>query len=325
MNDLLKTTIFAGVALVFTGLAFFSTRDRQPANAADFDDQGKPFFADFKDPLACTDLEVVDFDSSTATASRFRVMFKDNKWVIPSHYNYPADARDRLSNTAAAIMDLTKDTIRSNSPDEQEAMGVIDPLDAKVSTLKGRGKRITLRDASEKVLADIIIGNEIKGTERKDGAGPAVRAGARPEANLRREHQGRAVDPVCRLDRDQPAQGRSQQDPPHLLRQLQDSGETPIARARLVLQRGEKLLITRKDGSGPWTMDGLTAAEQLNENNLRTLSDAVADLKIVGIRPRPAGLSDLNKEDLKVSPIVMASLHEQGLLPDPAGALFRPG
>ena len=39
-------------------------------------------------------------------------MFKDNKWVIPSHYNYPADARDRLSKTAAAVMDLTKDTIR---------------------------------------------------------------------------------------------------------------------------------------------------------------------------------------------------------------------
>ena len=62
-------------------------------------------------------------------------MFKDNKWVIPSHYNYPADARERLSQTAAAIMDLTKDTIRSNSADEQEAMGVIDPLDAKVATL----------------------------------------------------------------------------------------------------------------------------------------------------------------------------------------------
>ena len=46
---------------------------------------------------------------------------------------------------------------------------MIDPLDAKVTTLKGRGKRITLRDASEKVLADIVIGNEIKGTERKDG------------------------------------------------------------------------------------------------------------------------------------------------------------
>ncbi len=71
-------------------------------------------------------------------------------------------------------MDLTKDTIRSDSVEDQEAMGVIDPLDTKVTTLEGRGKRITLRDASEKVLADIIIGNEIKGTERKDGAGPSA-------------------------------------------------------------------------------------------------------------------------------------------------------
>ena len=170
MNDLLKTTIFAGVATgARRAAAIFSTRERGPQSAADFDDQGQPFFADFKDGMACTDLEVVEFEPSTATATRFRVMFKDKKWVIPSHYNYPADARDRLSQTAGALMGLTKDTIRSNNTDAQESMGVIDPLDSKVSTLKGRGKRITLRDASEKVLADIIIGNDIKGTERKDG------------------------------------------------------------------------------------------------------------------------------------------------------------
>ena len=43
-------------------------------------------------------------------------MFKDKKWVIPSHYNYPADAKDRLSKTSAALMDLTKDTIRPTAP-----------------------------------------------------------------------------------------------------------------------------------------------------------------------------------------------------------------
>ncbi len=114
---------------------------------------------------------MVSFDPATATADRFRVMWKNNRWVIPSHYDYPADARERLSKTAAAVMDLTKDTIRSDSVEEQQAMGVIDPLDSKVTTLEGRGKRITLRDASEKVLADFIIGNDIKGTERKGRAG----------------------------------------------------------------------------------------------------------------------------------------------------------
>ena len=85
----------------------------------------------------------VSFDPSTATATRFRVMWKDKKWVIPSHYDYPADARDRLSKTAAAVTDLTKDTIRSDDVKDQEAMGVIDPLDAKTTTLQGRGKRVT--------------------------------------------------------------------------------------------------------------------------------------------------------------------------------------
>ena len=259
MNELYKTLTFVAVALVLTGAAFVSTRDRTEDRRRLQRPGTSRSSTDFKDPLACTDLEVVEFEPSTATASRFRVMFKDKKWVIPSHYNYPADAKDRLSKTAAALMDLTKDTIRSDSADDQEAMGVIDPLDAKVTTLQGRGKRITLRDASEKVLADFIIGNEIKGTERKDGGRHALRPRARPEADLRRERQGRALHPVCRLDRDQPAQGRGQQDPPHRLRQLQAPGRPPTRPGRLVLQRGRSSRSRARTRRGPWTMADLPA------------------------------------------------------------------
>ena len=73
----------------------------------------------------------IDYDPSTARLARFKVMFKDGKWVIPSHYNYPADAKDRLAKTAAGVMDLTKDTIRSDRVEDQEEMGVIDPLDTR--------------------------------------------------------------------------------------------------------------------------------------------------------------------------------------------------
>jgi hypothetical protein len=310
MNDLLKTTIFLGVGVALAGTAFFITRDRQPAIAADFDDQGRPFFGDFKDALECTDLEVVDFDSSTAMASRFRVMFKDNRWVIPSHYNYPADARERLSQTAAALMDLKKDTIRSNSVEEEEAMGVIDPLDSKVLLLKGRGKRVTLRDKSEKVLADIVIGNEIKGSERKDGqaqrfvrvpdqkrtygvnikAEPSTRFADWIETNLLKVEAGK-------LRRIFFNNYKLQEDP---------------TQGRLQLVRGDELTVTRKDSGAPWAMDGLSEQQQLNDANLRTFSDAVADLKIVGIRPRPAGLENLDKGDVKISPLVMASLQNKG-------------
>jgi len=310
MNELWKTSIFVAVALVLTGAAVVSTRDRTRTDV-EFNDQGKPFFPDFADPLACTDLEVVEFEPTTAMASRFRVMFKDKKWVIPSHYSYPADAKDRLSKTAAALMDLTKDTIRSSRGEQPESMGVIDPLDAKVTTLQGRGKRITLKDASEKVLADIVIGNEIKGTERKDGtaqhfvrvpdqkriygvnikAEPSTRFADWIETNLLKVEAGR----IRRIVFDN--------------YKIQEIPDRP---GHVGMQRGEILTIKRKDSSGPWTMDGLPADQELNEEKLRTLVDAVADLKIVGIRPRPAGLKNLDQENLKLSLMVIASLQNKG-------------
>jgi len=310
MKELWKSLVFVVVALLLTGAALVGTRDRTRVSA-EFDDQGKPFFPDATNPLLCTDLEVVEFEPSTATATRFSVMFKDKRWVIPSHYNYPADAKDRLANTAAAIMDLTKDTIRSDSAESQESMGVIDPLDAKVTTLEGRGKRITLKDASEKVLAVLIIGNEIKGTERKGGA--AQRYVRVPDqkriygVNIKAEPSTRFADWIeTNLLKVEASRIR------RLVFDNYKIQELPGRPGTLGLQRGDILTIDRKDGSGPWTMAGLPATEQLNDNNLRTLTDAVADLKIVGIRPRPAGLQDLNSKDLQLSPMVLASLQNKG-------------
>src|SRR3954465_12358760 len=146
MKETTKTAVFVGVALLLTGAAFVRTPDRNWQNET-FSDQGQPFFPDFKDPFACVDLQVVDYEPTTATASEFQVKFKNGKWVIPPHYDYPADAKDRLAKTASGVMDLTKDIFKANSADDQEERGVVAPLDSKVTSLKGRGKRVTLRDA----------------------------------------------------------------------------------------------------------------------------------------------------------------------------------
>jgi len=303
MTELWKTGAFAAVALALTGAAMFTTRDRVTRSEA-FNDQGQPFFPEFKDPLLCTDLEVVDFDPSTATASRFQVKFKDGKWVIPSHYDYPADARDRLSKTAAAVMDLTKDSIRSDVGDDQEAMGVIDPLDAKVSALKGRGKRITLRDASEKVLADFIIGDAIKdrtgqrfvrvpGQKRIYGvalkAEPSTRFADWIETNLLKLEAAK-------------------------IRKVEfDNYKVNLEQG---YQKGEILDVDRKDSAAPWTMPGLADGQEVNPDAMRTLTEALADLKIVGVRLKPAGLTrDLKKADQKgisLTPSTVASLQSKG-------------
>jgi len=312
MKELWKTFAFVAVAILLTGAAFVSTRDRRNVNAT-FTDQGQAFFADFKDPLACTDLEVVSFDPSTATASRFRVMFKDKKWVIPSHYDYPADAKDRLSKTAAAVTDLAKDTIRSDASEDQEAMGVIDPLDSKVATLQGRGKRVTLRDASEKVLADFIIGNEIKGSERKEGGASQryVRVPGQKRiygVNVKADLTTRFADWI--------ETNLLKVESSHIRKVVFDNYKIQEARdARgtyLQLERGDKSTIERKDSTGPWAMAGLPADQELVEDRLRTLTDALGDLKIVGIRPKPPGLKDPDQKGLKLTPVVMLSLQSKG-------------
>ena len=319
MNELSKTLVFVAVALALCGAAFVSTRDRSVRDEA-FNDQGQPFFPDFKDPLACTDLEVVDFDPSTATASRFQVKFKDGKWVIPSHYHYPADARDRLSKTAAAVMDLAKDTIRSDRAEDQEEMGVIDPLDTKTTTLKGRGKRITLRDASEKVLADFIIGNEVKGTQ--DAASSTCACPARSEPT------GSRSRPSLRPGSPTGSRPTCSSSKPASIRKIEfDNYKVNLEQG---YQRGEVLDIDRKDASAAWTMAGLSADQELDSDKLRTLTDALADLKIVGRSPQARrahqgpeaerqGGHQADSHDRRL-------VAEQGILHDQGRtASFRPG
>jgi hypothetical protein len=338
MNELIKTLTFVAVALVLTGAAFVGTRERTVRDER-FNDEGRPFFAEFTDPLKCTDLEVVSFDPATATPTRFRVMLKNNRWVIPSHYDYPADARDRLSKTAGDLMDLSKDTIRSDSVEDQQTMGVIDPLDSKVATLEGRGKRVTLRDASEKVLADFIIGNDVKGTERKGGEGGT-------QKYVRVPDQKRTYGVVVKAD---PSTRFADWIETNLLKV--DSGrirkvvfdnykmqekQLPDGRRTLMPVGDQKVTITRKESFGPWSAaiekadpntgewkpSPLPANQEPNEDRLRSLVDALGDLKIVGIRPKPPGLTDPNDPKLELTVPIALSLQNRGFYLTRSRGLF---
>ena len=127
MNDVAKTAIFVGVAVVLCAAAYLFSP--APPKVAYFDDQGEPFYADFTDPLEAASLEVIDFDEESGSARPFKVEVKDGVWSIPSHYNYAADGEDRLAKTAAGVIDLKKDVAQSDRVQDHEAFGVIDPLD----------------------------------------------------------------------------------------------------------------------------------------------------------------------------------------------------
>ncbi len=310
-HELKKTLVFVAVAVLLMGAALVNIPDRRKDEA--FSDVGQKFFPDFVDPDACTSLEVVDVDNDTAVVTPFKVQFKDGKWTIPSHNDYPADGKDRLAKTATGVMGLNKDTLRSDRVEDQEALGVIDPLDPKAS-VKGRGERVTLKDASDKVLADFILGKEVKG--RSDQRYVRVPGQKRTYAvNVKADISARFADWIetnlLKLDTGK-------------VRTIAfDSTKVDTAGSRPQLVPGEVVTIRRKGSSEPWTIDGkpIPEGKELDTEKLFSLTSALGDVKIVDIQRKPDGLTRdlIVTGDLKAmtSREAYVSLLRRGFFPDP--------
>ena len=306
MSELNKSLAFVAVALVLAGSVWLTAAP--VGTQAVFNDQGEAFFPAFKDPLACTSMAVIDYDPATATASPFKVEFKDGRWTIPSHHDYPADGEDRLAKTAAGVIDLRKDTIRSDRVEDQESMGVIDPLDAKSTSFQGRGKRVTLRNASDEVLADFIIGKEVPGK-------PDQRF-VRVPGQKRIYGVNVKVDLSTRFS-DWIETNLLKVEPSRVRRLTFDNHKVQPERRRLI--PGEVLTVARPDSSSTsWTLEGtdLEAGKELDTGKLSTLTSSLSDLKIVGVRPKPAGLSEDLKvggaEEIRPSDLSILSLADRG-------------
>jgi hypothetical protein len=297
-REMKKTLVFVAVAAVLiTGAAIVDRVDLSSRPEA-FNDQGKKFFDDF-DPNTCTTLEVFDYDPSTLTPLPFMVTRKGGKWAIPSHYEYPADAKQRLVDTATGVIGLTKDSIRSDRAEDQEAMGVIDPLDPKITAVKGIGKRVTLKDSSDKVLADFIIGKEVKDhPEQRYVRVPGQKRiyGVNVKADLSTRFADWIETNLLKLDASRVRKVV-----------IDHRSFNPETGAKVP---GDIITIERKDASSPWTIDGVPEGKEANSETLLAMTNALGDLKIAGIRPKPEGLT----ADLKEAPGEVKLTTRQGLM-----------
>jgi hypothetical protein len=276
MTEERKTMVYGGIAVFLVLVAFLTA----PGNVTpeDFLDRDEPFFPDFTDPNAATTLEVIDFDEATGTARPFKVTFNDGTWTIPSHHEYPADGKDRLAQTAAGLIDIKKDDYRSNIIADHEALGVVDPLDESVSTLSGRGKRVTVRDENDQVLADLIVGNEPDGR-------PGLRFVRLPE-------QTRVY--VSRMDMDISTQFQDwiERD---LLQVDRDKLDRLLLKDYSINERtgsvNQRDTLTLEKVEDTWRADRMAANQEVAANKMNDLLGELDGLSIVGVRPKPEGLS----------------------------------
>ena len=108
MSENVKTVTFAAIAALAVALTVF-TRPAAPVSG-DEDLVHKPLYPKF-DPLSVTSMEIVEYDQHRGEVSTFRVAQADYKgktrWSIPSHDDYPADAKDQVASAATGLMGLT--------------------------------------------------------------------------------------------------------------------------------------------------------------------------------------------------------------------------
>ncbi|MCX6835459.1 MAG: DUF4340 domain-containing protein, partial [candidate division Zixibacteria bacterium] len=270
------TGIFAGVALVLAILAFVFLPGRITPEA--FMDQGEKFFPQFTDPNQATTLEVIEFDEQSGSTRPFKVTFNGGRWTIPSHYDYPADGKDRLARTAAGVIDIKKDDYRTNVVADHEACGVIDPMDQTAPGLKGRGSRITLKGEGGNVLADFIIGKTVPERE-------GFRFVRIPGEN--RVYASRVDLDISTRFADWIEASLLETQANKIQKIALDNYSVNERTASI--QPGEKIELD--NANDVWTTRSLVRSSDLDTGKVRQLARTLGELKIVGVRPKPKGLS----------------------------------
>jgi len=162
MNTTTKTVIYVAAAAALAFVAALSSPGA--VEPVFFEDTGEPFFPHLAQPDQATSLEIWNFDAATGEVVPFKVEKAEGVWKIPSHYDYPADAKDRMATAAGLFVGLTKASVRSDRKEDHAKFGVVDPMDEGLE-LEGRGMRVTFKDKSGGVLADLIVGKEVEGRD----------------------------------------------------------------------------------------------------------------------------------------------------------------
>ncbi len=276
MNPTQRTLMFVAAALVSTGIAYTSNQFTKPAQLADFGESDQDFFRDFTDPTTAASIRVVSYDETLAKSKKF-IVVNDNGWRIPSHNDYPADGKDQLTKAATSIIGLKRGTFKTRRKTDHEHYGVIDPLDEENAATKGRGQRITLSQKGDFVLADLIVGKKVEGDDEK--------------RYIRRADEDKVYMVRAKFDISTKFADWAETD---LLKLagfdvLRVRASQPKYNQDDELEGTEIVELNREKGGDPWKLGDLDeTAEELKTDDINTMVSTLDDLRLVGVRPKPA-------------------------------------
>jgi hypothetical protein len=300
VKETARTLLYVCITVVSVGIAFATHFTSRPKPLKEFEKVGTPFFSDDFDPNSAKSLKVVSFNEEAAKINTFMVEAVDGKWVIPSHFSYPADAQDRLSKTTASVIGVTRDALASRLASDHHLYNVLDPSKEDTSELEKHGSRLTITRADGTVLTDLIIGKEVEGRSNHY----YVRVPDEKETYISKLDIDLSVKFSDWIEQDLLKIDRGD-----LRDILINKYSIDEVQGRIVGQEINHL--AKATPSDDWKLDELKeATEEINKSDISTLVGNLDDLKIVGVRPKPQGLNpDLSLDpQIKQNPILRQAL-----------------
>lgn len=302
-----RTTLIMVVLAMGSAAGAWAMRP-QPIEEIQFEDTGEPLFEQFTDPNVASGLEVIAYSDSDAQVLRFAVNQKDGRWVIPSHNDYPADGTEQMAKAAASFIDVKKDLYYSDDAAQHGAFGVLDP-EGSDGEKDEKGQRITIKDASGTVVVDIIVGKQVEGRQnyyyvRKPEEKRVY--GSQIELDISTDFTDWIEKDLLKVERDDFV--RMRYDP---YRIDETKGEV-LDRNPIIATVADETLVDRKE----WRLVdefAMPEGKTLDSVKLRGILTSMANLKIVGVRPRPPARSMIEAQ---------LSLQPKGFFVTPQGELL---
>ncbi len=327
MSEEVKTIGFLFAALV-TGIAAFVVSREAPQRTAE-DDIGSAF-VDIEDPLQVQRLKIVTFDNETGKPEPFEVGKVDGVYCIPSHEDYPADAQDHLAEAVNFVNNVEILDVVDDSPAAHQDFGVLDPLSVSVGGGEsGVGMRVTMSTEDGKIMADFVIGDEVKGGEgqryvRRAGKDQVYTVQIDP-GKLSTKFEDWIERDLLKLDTSDVTQVAINDYSAVVQRQLVfGPGGPQIALATdLDMKSSIDLVYDQEDFL--WKLEQLVVFadnqpneekladnEELNTSKLNDLKFALDDLQIVDVRRKAKGLGENLQKAITKNPGAIDDLERRG-------------
>lgn len=298
-----KLPIVLGLLAIFTAFFAWMPQGRPESSSLGQLDEilGKE-----SQPEQVAELQVANWDDTLKAPKVFQIKKEEGKWIIPSHFNYPADGNTRVGRTSGGVLNVKRGRLVTEDPKEFEKLGVVDPLSDSIES-KGRGKRITLKDQAGGVIVDLIVGNRADAT---DGM-TYVREASSNAVYLAKVNADISTQFVDWVEAD------LMKIVPEDIRAItiQDSS---VNEAQGLVQMRSETTLTRASSDAAWTSPQAPKDKQPKKEEVEKLVSAITGIRLTGIRPFNLGWLQQRGFFLSTDPAAVNN-PESLVLSDPSG------